>query len=268
MDKSNHLRLGDVRTALRLVGECRDLGYDPQTWGRHLVAGLCRLVGAPMGEGAEIHSVQPLGPVDGGAYFDAGFEPRQLAVRAAFMNAYGMSRHPLGIWYHKWRMATPRPDPMTVWTRRQLIPDRDWYESVAYQDHHRVIGIDNLISSRLEAAAEGWRSFFILHRTAGEPDFTRRQQRLLRLAHAEVGRLIGPVLVSASDPYSPTRLPPRVRETLQCLLEGDGEKQAAARMGLSRQTVHQYVKTLYRHYQAASRAELLARVLCRTSPCR
>ena len=40
---------------------------------------------------------------------------------------------------------------------------------------------------------------------------------------------------------------------------------AAARMGLSRETVHQYVKALYRHYQVASRAELLARVLRRTN---
>jgi hypothetical protein len=38
-------------------------------------------------------------------------------------------------------------------------------------------------------------------------------------------------------------------------------------MGLSRETLHQYVKVLYRHYQVESRAELLARVLRRTSPC-
>jgi DNA-binding CsgD family transcriptional regulator len=54
-----------------------------------------------------------------------------------------------------------------------------------------------------------------------------------------------------------------VQETLRCLLEGDGEKQAAARMNLSRETVHQYVKALYRHYRVQSRAELLARVLGR-----
>ncbi len=67
--------------------------------------------------------------------------------------------------------------------------------------------------------------------------------------------------MSAGDPSSPTRLPPRVQETLACLLEEDGEKQAAARLGLSPATVHQYVKVLYRHYRVASRAELLARVL-------
>ena len=93
-----------------------------------------------------------------------------------------------------------------------------------------------------------------------------RQRQQLHLFHEELGRLIGPVLASASDPCSPTRLPPRVQDTLRCLLDGDGEKQAAARSSLSRETVHQYVKALYRHYQVASRAELLARVWRRTSP--
>jgi DNA-binding NarL/FixJ family response regulator len=90
--------------------------------------------------------------------------------------------------------------------------------------------------------------------------------QLTHLFHKELCRLIGTVLVSADDALSPTRLRPQVREALGCLLEGDGEKQAAARMGLSRDTMHQYVKTLYRHYQVASRAELLSRVLCRLNP--
>jgi DNA-binding CsgD family transcriptional regulator len=265
MSKSGRLRLGDVLAAMRLVGECRDLGHDPELWGRHMVAGLCRLTGARLGEGGEVHPTRPHGPVHGATLFDAGFESRDLGVRSAFLRNYGLGGHPLSVWYEKWRQAGRQLGRMTVATRRQFIPDRDWYQSVAYQDHHRVIGTDHLLASRLEGTTEGRRTFFILYRSAGEPDFAPRQEQLLRLAHEELGRLIGPVLVSAGDPFSPTRLPPRVRQTLQCLLEGDGEKQAAARMGLSRETVHQYVKALYRHYQVASRAELLARVLRRVN---
>jgi DNA-binding CsgD family transcriptional regulator len=55
-------------------------------------------------------------------------------------------------------------------------------------------------------------------------------------------------------------LPRHLCLTLSCLLEGTSEKQAAARLGLSRHTVHGYVKALYRHYRVNSRAELL--VLC------
>jgi DNA-binding CsgD family transcriptional regulator len=53
-------------------------------------------------------------------------------------------------------------------------------------------------------------------------------------------------------------LPLRMRQTLEGLLAGDSEKQVAAKLGLSRHTVHVYVKQLYKHYDVSSRAELLA----------
>jgi DNA-binding NarL/FixJ family response regulator len=54
-------------------------------------------------------------------------------------------------------------------------------------------------------------------------------------------------------------LPPRQRQTLLALLEGDSEKQIAIRLSLSPNTVHVYVKSLYRRFNVASRGELLAR---------
>lgn len=55
------------------------------------------------------------------------------------------------------------------------------------------------------------------------------------------------------------RLPPRLQQTMQSLLNGDSEKQAAAKMGVSQHTVHVYVKTLYRRYKVSSRGELLSK---------
>jgi DNA-binding CsgD family transcriptional regulator len=57
---------------------------------------------------------------------------------------------------------------------------------------------------------------------------------------------------------SPFELAPRVRQVLRCLLEGDGDKQIARRLGISPYTVNQYTKVIYRHFRVASRAELLA----------
>src|SRR5262249_57489577 len=111
-----------------------------------------------------------------------------------------------------------------VLTRRQVIPDREWYRSGANGEYHRVMRIDHCLACSLESVDKRWFICIILHRTVGEPDFSERQQRLLHLFSAELGRLIGPVLVSAGDPFSPTRLPPRVRGTLQCLLDGDSAK--------------------------------------------
>ena len=56
-----------------------------------------------------------------------------------------------------------------------------------------------------------------------------------------------------------THLPPRVRQTLDCLLQGDSEKQIAGKLRLSRHTVHDYVKSLHRKFAVSSRGELLAR---------
>ena len=47
------LRLQDVRRVYRLIGDCRDLGYDPALWHPRLSEGLSRLIGAPMVSVAE-----------------------------------------------------------------------------------------------------------------------------------------------------------------------------------------------------------------------
>ena len=54
-------------------------------------------------------------------------------------------------------------------------------------------------------------------------------------------------------------LPPRQLEVLTHLLTGKSEKQVAAEMRLSYNTLHHYVKALYRHFGVTSRVELLAR---------
>jgi|GEM_PF-3052795 len=65
-----------------------------------------------------------------------------------------------------------------------------------------------------------------------------------------------PVSVAGNSPLP--RLAPRLLRTLECLLAGDGEKQIAKNLKLSRHTVHDYVKGVYRRFNVNSRAELLA----------
>lgn len=90
-----------------------------------------------------------------------------------------------------------------------------------------------------------------------------------RVMVAQLCRLLGTYLNGEAPPVSrqllgrqnveQSDLPPRVRQTLGCLLVGDSEKQIAAKMGVSPHTVHCYVKTLYRSYEVSSRGELLSR---------
>ena len=54
-------------------------------------------------------------------------------------------------------------------------------------------------------------------------------------------------------------LPPRVRPVLRQLLAGKSEKEIADYLRLTRNTVHTYVKIIYRRLHVRSRGELLAR---------
>jgi DNA-binding CsgD family transcriptional regulator len=56
-------------------------------------------------------------------------------------------------------------------------------------------------------------------------------------------------------------LSPRMRQTLRCLLVGNQEKEIARHLKLSQNTVHVYVKALYRRYQVSCRGELLSKFL-------
>lgn len=72
-------------------------------------------------------------------------------------------------------------------------------------------------------------------------------------------------LGSFTDP-SPLDLPPRPRQVLRCLLEGDSNKQVARRLGISQDTVKEHVNRIFRHFGVQSRQELLARWIQRSEP--
>jgi DNA-binding CsgD family transcriptional regulator len=75
---------------------------------------------------------------------------------------------------------------------------------------------------------------------------------------AMVAPLVGDSLARFHEP-APADLSPRLRQVLRRLLEGDSDKQIAARLRISWYTVNQYTKIVYRHFGVQGRAELLAR---------
>lgn len=95
-------------------------------------------------------------------------------------------------------------------------------------------------------------------RAHGRSDFTARDRLIVREAHAALSPLIGGPLARFAEP-SPLDLAPRARQVLGCSLEGDGDEQIAARLKLSRFTVNQYTRLIFRHFGVSSRPELLAR---------
>ena len=89
----------------------------------------------------------------------------------------------------------------------------------------------------------------------GADDSVERKRRMV----ADLCKLVGKQLGQPVQREVGQGLSPRLRQTLQHLLDGDGEKQIARKLGLSPHTVHIYVKALYKHYDVCSRSELLSR---------
>jgi DNA-binding CsgD family transcriptional regulator len=256
MAKSDLLRVHDVRDAYRLIGECRDVGSDPALWHRRMLEGLCRLAGVRAASGGEGRWRRPERAVEAISGFEVGLDSRGRERFQAYMREVTPARDPV---YNALQSVTAR---VVTITRRQLVSDVAWYRSPIYNEYHRLAGIDDELVSVCQVTDEGAISAVTLLRSPGEREFSPRELRLVKFFHDEVSRLIGHALVSATEP-SPERLSPRLRQTLACLLQGDSEKQVAARLGLSHATTHQYVTGLYRYFRVTSRAQLLAHMLGR-----
>src|SRR5262249_26992745 len=149
--------------------------------------------------------------------------------------------------------------------REQLLDNRVWLRSAFYNHVLRPFGLAEGTLSRFPLAS-GWVFVVAMIHPLDTPPAGRRESRIMHLTLAEIEFLYGTALATAGDP-TPSALPPRQRQVLARLLEGDSEKQIAALLGLSPDTVHEYVKAVYRHFEVNTRAELLAYFLrCHRSP--
>jgi DNA-binding CsgD family transcriptional regulator len=154
------------------------------------------------------------------------------------------------------------PGRLVTRSATQVIGARAWFGCAAYNEFFRPAGIGDCGFSRLVIASGRAIHGLGYFRSLGERPVESRERRLVHLVQQEIGPLIGTALASCREP-SLSILAPRLRQVLDCLLEGDTEKQIALRLGVSRPTVHQYLTALYRHFGVSSRAELLAYFLRR-----
>jgi DNA-binding CsgD family transcriptional regulator len=114
--------------------------------------------------------------------------------------------------------------------------------------------------------------------TDGPRRFTVRQRRGVHVAHGglrwvyypEINReqrvSVGPISVDLDFATPVASLPtnaaadlaPRHQKVLSHLLAGGSEKALADQLGLSRHTIHEYVRAIYRKFNVNSRSELMA----------
>jgi DNA-binding CsgD family transcriptional regulator len=253
MGHSQRLRLRDLRDAYRLAGACREVGGDPVQWRQVMLQGVCRLVDAPLAMGGEGRWAGPVrrfeyvwGPLPLGP-----FDPKGLRFFAQHSRTLAENDPMFG------PLSRIRAALVTR-TRQQLVEDREWYRCPLCATVREALSFDHAIFSGFGVAGPDEVNLISLGRAPGDRPFSDRERRLLHVFHHEIGPLVGNRLARGRNGAA-RPLSPRLRQTLDRLLEGDGQKQIARRLGLSVPTVHQYVTELYRRYGVSSRAELLAR---------
>jgi DNA-binding CsgD family transcriptional regulator len=251
------LRLRDLRAIYELVHECRDLGDDPDGWQRHYSARLSALTGADLAFGGELAGLKggrprPLGAAEWG--WERGFD-RRYWLRSCELLATDPTYPKI---FHGYSRRLVHEDGIAL-SRTEVVEEATWERSTECQEVYRPTNVrDGLYCFRSISGTVDEVSGTMLFRAAGGRDFSPREKAVVREAQALVVALVGRALSRFNEP-SAADLAPRVREVLRCLLEGDSDKQIAARLEISKYTVNQYVKVIFNHFGVTTRTELLAR---------
>jgi DNA-binding CsgD family transcriptional regulator len=258
MPKSEHLRIPDVYAIYELADECRQLGDDPNVWWRHYARRLAGLAGADFAACGQVANMRPegadtLGIGDWG--MDNGFDPEPwMKSIEAFDNDPSYSEQ------NREYLSRLAEEDGVCLSRTDLMSDAEWWETTMFQKVNEPMGADHYLwcFRSLPRSGEQQHGAVVLLRAAGRPDFSERDKAIVREANAVIGNMVSGPLAGFVEP-SPSALPPRARQVLRCLLEGDADKQVAHRLSVSPHTVNQYTKVIFRHFNVASRGELLAR---------
>lgn len=252
MSRSNRLRLTDVRRVFRVLGDCRELGHDRAAWMSRAVEGLRESVDAMTAIGVilthpMVEAIQP-----GRTFWDLGWPTeRDRSAWIGLLKAGRFSQYPTV------QRILQNPGRLRVRSRANLVSDRVWRRSAEFNEDRAPLDQDDTLIGIDWPTAGPAARVFSLNRALNDPPFNDRERRLVRLFLREAHLLSGTVL--NHDEAGPiAALSPRLRAVADALAEGDAEKQVALRLGVSRHTVHDYVKDLYRRCGVTSRGELLA----------
>jgi DNA-binding CsgD family transcriptional regulator len=230
----------DVGALLRLVGECHELLAVGQSPWAHALTEIARVTAAQVAIWCE-----------GQARVGSALAPTLIAE-----TGWSCESDRSKVWSY-WASATTNPILARVamqgaqtFTRRDVIPDELWDKSTLENEVYRSVGIgDMLVSTRTDA--RGDIGAFVLKRTRRDRGFGDRECDLLSMLQSSCVWMSSRITDSV-------KLSPRERDTLEHLLTGAREKQIADSLEVSKHTVHQYVKSIYRKLGVTSRAELLA----------
>jgi DNA-binding CsgD family transcriptional regulator len=243
----------DTRSIVHLIGNIAVIPGGLEAKRRALMQGICELIGADAWAWTQLH-------------LEDGEAPRQILVLHGGFDDARLA---------KWTEAIEHPamKPQTEklvaeamagspgFTRKatDFVPEEWWQakEDPAFQLWTEA----NLRSFMLSAwplAGKGF-SGIGMYRNADREHFGARECRIAHILLSEVTWLREDL---PGQEHAGKLMPlwPRHRTTLNLLCEGWPRKKIASELGISEQTVGGYVKTIFRHFDVHSQAELIARV--------
>ena len=239
--------VADFKSVLRLVAETAELWYDPALQRRYTVESLCKLLNAKAG----VLFV----------YGDCLVGGNEACSSILQVGLSDVQDRRIKDYLHSGTPADPAlPKLMdliaqvVVQRRRDLVADGKWYDSDYYKVFRTSLNLDDTLYAKI--SVPGKMLSIALLREAGAPAFEERERHMMDLALSQMAWPFQP----EDTPVDPrlAALQPRLRKVMQHLLQGDSEKQVAAKLGLSKHTVHEYVKMLYQQLGVNSRGELLS----------
>lgn len=258
--ESSHSKITsqDYVRIYRLLNECLDLWADPEAWQRHFLGGINRMTGLKVGLSAKVRGFGSGQQPDFQWRQEHGWE--EEAHREALHRLYfERSRGPFRVSpIHRNFRSALAPDSVTTCPLTQMLDPQEWKRSDVYNLHYRPGGLDQLLYSAAPLGDDLHHILFLGGRTA--PD--ERACEIVKLAHAELARLIG-VRLSTPDDVSLAGLTPRQHEVLMAMNRGLPEKLIADRLGITGPTVSEHVQHIYRHFGVHSRSELMAHFIHR-----
>jgi DNA-binding CsgD family transcriptional regulator len=259
----------EISTAIRLVREVCDRWDDPRVWREHLLQGACALLGGNVATIFEVGAPAApghLGAIRPVAIFGLPTTAQKALVHTStdfvsnrdikeISNDFlpGQDKFWAEFQKHGWVTAA----------RDQLTDAATYHAAAGYQNLRRHADCDDYIWSMRFVDLPRRIEMFGLDRPHGAAPFGPREVMLLKLLHDEIAPLIG-VRLATEEHLCREGLSKRLRETLSLLLDGKSEKEAARELQLSPKTVHEYITSIYQHFNVCSRAELLAYFVHRT----
>lgn len=240
----------DVRAMVRLLGEVIAAGGDISAKRRQLMDGLCRIVNANSWAWC-MAEFDPKKPPSFIGFEHGGFDEDRFGRYVKAMN------HPEHGPITK-RSSIELQEKGTHLTRtlRQIDPEMI-FENSEIGTVWAEADIGALILSQRPMKAGGV-SGVAVYRSVGEPQFDARESRIVHIILSEVPWLHFNAFPDKAS-QEITRLQPRHRTILNLLGDGWPRKKIAAHLGISENTVHGYVKEIFKHFGVHSQSELLAR---------